>query len=186
MTASEARDRALDAAIAGRRLDQIGFVVPDLELAMEDFSANLGIGPWAIWEYVPPYLGWREYRGRPGSFSMRAAFAGSRPQVELIEPIEGPSIWHEFLEQRGVGIHHLAFFVDSFADTRAKLADLGIEMVMAGGGHGLDGDGAFGYFDAEARFGFVLEAIQHPARRRPPARLHQPVSLDQPESKRLR
>jgi len=158
--------------IAGGTFDQVGFVVPDLEAAMADFIANLAIGPWAVWDYVPPFLPQRELRGRPGTFSMRAGFAGSGPQVELIEPLEGPSVWHEFLAGHGPGIHHLAYYVPSFEEAAAELRELGAELLMWGGGHGLDGDGRFGYFDTERRFGFVLEAIERPARRPPPHRTY--------------
>jgi catechol 2,3-dioxygenase-like lactoylglutathione lyase family enzyme len=157
--------------MTGGTFDQIGIVVPDLDAAMADFTRKLGLGPWAIWDYVPPFLPRREFHGRPGTFSMRAGFAGTGPQVELIEPLEGPSVWHEFLATRGRGIHHLAFFVPSFEQAAAELRQLGAGLLMSGGGHGLDGDGIFGYFDTEPWFGFVVEAIQHPARRPPPSRM---------------
>lgn len=172
-TGHQASDaQTLQGRIAVGTFDQVGFVVPDLDAAMADFSVNLGIGPWAVWDYVPPFLPRRELRGRPGTFSMRAGFAGVGPQIELIEPLDGPSLWHEFLAGRGRGIHHLAFYVPSFEEAAAELRQLGAELLMWGGGHGLDGDGRFGYFDTERRFGFVLEAIERPARRPLPNRVY--------------
>jgi hypothetical protein len=153
--------------IRQRTPDQIGFVVPDLEHAVRSFASDLGIGPWLIWDYSPPVLAWRTYRGGAGTWSMKAAFVGSKPEIELIEPLEGPSTYHDFLASNpNGGVHHLAYVVDSFQETAATLAELGVELIQAGGGHGLDGDGAFGYFDSRRRLGFILEAIQPPARRR--------------------
>ena len=48
------------------------------------------------------------YRGDLGSFSMRIAheFAGET-NLELIEPLDVPNVYHDHLEAHGEGIHHL-------------------------------------------------------------------------------
>ena len=33
-------------------------------------------------------------------------------QLELVQPVEGDSIYHDFLIQHGEGLHHLNFLVD--------------------------------------------------------------------------
>jgi methylmalonyl-CoA/ethylmalonyl-CoA epimerase len=49
------------------------------------------------------------YRDEPG-FAIRIALAGSGPQVELIEPQRGPSIYEEWIAEHGHGRQHGAGF----------------------------------------------------------------------------
>lgn len=151
-----------------RPFDQVGIVVPDLMASVRAYSAMLGVGPWVGWRYDGAFLGWREYRGGPGRYSMQLTVAGESPQLELLEPLEGPSVFSEFLGSHGPGVHHVAYFVPSLADAAGSLAERGFVMVQSAGGHGLDGDGAFGYFDTTAALGLYLECIELPRQRRPP------------------
>ena len=81
---------------------QIGIVVRDLQKAADNYWATLGIGPWMTLRIEPPLLRDVTLRGEPVEASMLAAITQSGSiQVELIEPFEGPSIWKEFLEERG-------------------------------------------------------------------------------------
>ena len=151
-----------------RTFDQIGIVVSNLNQALEAYTDGLGIQPWVGWMYDQHLLTRRSFRGEEGRYTMRLAVHGAKPQVELLEPIDGPSIFHEFLEARGPGLHHIAYFVPSFSAAEARLSRLGFPLVQTGGGHGLAGDGAFGYFDASAALGVYIECIEPPQARRPP------------------
>ena len=42
-------------------------------------------------------------------------------ELDLIQPMEGKTIWSDFLSERGPGIHHLRFNVP-YADYRCKTA----------------------------------------------------------------
>jgi catechol 2,3-dioxygenase-like lactoylglutathione lyase family enzyme len=151
-----------------RTFDQIGIVVTNLDQALEAYTDGLGIEPWIGWMYDEHLLARRSFRGKEGRYTMRLAVHGAHPQVELLEPIDGPSIFHEFLDTRGPGLHHVAYFVPSFSEAEARLSGLGFPMVQSGGGHGVGGDGAFGYFDAGAALGIYIECIEPPKARRPP------------------
>ena len=151
-----------------RTFDQVGIVVSGLNQALEAYTDGLGIAPWVGWMYDQHLLARRSFRGEEGRYTMRLAVHGANPQVELLEPIDGPSIFHEFLEARGPGLHHIAYFVPSFRAAEAHLSGLGFPLVQTGGGHGLAGDGAFGYFDASAALGIYIECIEPPKARRPP------------------
>jgi hypothetical protein len=76
------------------------------------------------------------------------------------------------LAERGHALHHVGIIVDDFAAESARLQKLGITELEAGGGHGLDGDGAFGYFDTVALCGVIVELIEPPARRPAPQRTY--------------
>ena len=87
---------------------QIGIVVKDIKKAVERYWTTLGVGPWRIHRTRPSILREVIVRGKPAVISMRVAFAQSGPvQVELIEPLEGPSIYKEFIAEKGEGLHHI-------------------------------------------------------------------------------
>lgn len=46
----------------------------------------------------------------PGEFSMRqaVAFSENGMHYELIEPLTGPSLYHDFLKLHGEALHHIA------------------------------------------------------------------------------
>lgn len=126
-------------------LDQVGFVVRDLEDGAERFRSLLGVGPWTVWAFEPPDLTERTYRGVPAHFTMRIAVATvGDVMLELVEPGEGPSVHRDFLDDHGEGLHHVACF--SFEDTErvvGTLADAGAPVVQ----RGRFGDATFVYLD---------------------------------------
>ena len=87
------------------------------------------------------------YRGRPGPYRVTIAISPTTPQIELVQPREGPSIYDEWLAERGEGLHHLGFWVDSLTEAAAEFAASGYEAIQTGAGYGLDGDGGYAYFD---------------------------------------
>ena len=85
---------------------------------------------------------------------MRLALAQVGPtQYELIEPIEGPTTYHEYLDEyldaRGEGLHHLSYYVPDIDAEIARMAALGYPLLQSGRGFGVDGDGAYAYFDSD-------------------------------------
>jgi len=154
---------------AALAVDQIGIVVRDLERAMDTYSSMFpALAPWQGWTYGPETLTSSTLRGEEGQFSMRLALAGSGPQIELIEPVAGPSIYREWLDQRGEGLHHVGSWVASLHDGMARLQDAGYELLQSGVGFGQDGTGGFAYFDTITDLGVILEVIEVPRRRRSP------------------
>jgi methylmalonyl-CoA/ethylmalonyl-CoA epimerase len=135
-------------------LDQVGFVVRDLEDGAERFRSFLGVGPWAVWEFEPPALSERTYRGAPAQFTMRIAIATVGDlMLELIEPGDGPSVHRDFLDDHGEGLHHVACF--SFGDTDRvieTMSDAGAPVVQ----RGRFGDSTFTYLDTTDLLNGVL------------------------------
>ena len=139
---------------------QIGIVVADVEQARLRHDALFGSGEWLIVENGPKNMHGLHVRGEPAEFSMRLALRGSGPQLELLQPLEGPDILSEWLERRGEGLHHLGYEVDSVDETIERLARLGYECIQHGYGFGADGSGAFAYFDTERELGYLVEAVE--------------------------
>jgi methylmalonyl-CoA/ethylmalonyl-CoA epimerase len=136
-------------------ISQIGIVVRDLQKEVDHWTA-LGIGPWTIVKMEPPIMREVVLRGKPVDASMMAAIAQSGSiQIELIQPLEGPSIWKEFLENRGGGIHHVQSTVQDPDKMLAAFKEMGIEVLMSG----KIGPNTFYYMDTEPFLGTVYEFI---------------------------
>jgi 4-hydroxyphenylpyruvate dioxygenase-like putative hemolysin len=92
-------------------------------------------------------------------------------QIELVQPLEGNSIFKEFLEKRGEGIHHLKYTVSDPEQVLERLRKEGIEILQSG----KLGQGAFYYLDTESRLGFILElATGQALKLRPPDEIYPP------------
>jgi methylmalonyl-CoA/ethylmalonyl-CoA epimerase len=155
-------------ALVGGGVGQVGIIVPDLEEGLRGYAAIGMIESWSIYTYGPATVPRVEYRGEAGQFSVRIALGGKQPQIELMQPLEGPSIYEEWIAERGYGLHHLGFFVPSLEDAVTAMAGAGFAVLQLGSGYGLDGDGGFAYFDTVEVASVILEAIEVPARRRAP------------------
>src|SRR5829696_433611 len=145
-------------------VDQVAVVVRDLDAAMRRYADQLGIGPWDVYTYGPHRMHTMTLRGenRPYVMKLALAFIGDT-MYELIESLEGPNIYEEFLNTRGEGLHHLGYYVDSIDEAIAEMAAKGYALLQSGRGFGVDGDGAYAYFDTERDLGCIVEAIELPS-----------------------
>jgi catechol 2,3-dioxygenase-like lactoylglutathione lyase family enzyme len=141
---------------------QVGIVVADRDRAVAQYGALLGLTEWRLADFDERSAERMTVRGVETPFTMRLAFAGEDPQIELIEPVAGESIYHEWLGARGEGLHHLAVVVDSIVDAAAAFAHAGFEELQAGFGFAPNGRGGFAYFDTASELGFILEVVEMP------------------------
>ena len=154
-----------------RSIDQVAVVVRDLDAAMERYVTEVGIGPWEVYTYGPHRLSRMTFRGKEQPYVMKLALAMvGNTQYELIEPVEGPTTYHEFLERHGEGLHHLGYYVDDIDAEIARMAALGYPLLQSGRGFGVDGDGAYAYFDSAHGLGCIVEAIVSPRQMPEPER----------------
>jgi catechol 2,3-dioxygenase-like lactoylglutathione lyase family enzyme len=145
---------------------QVGIVVKDLEASLERYWTLLGIGPWKIFTYAPPALREATVHGRRVDYAMRIAVAQAGPtQLELIQPLEGPSIYVEWLERHGEGPHHIQSRVESVEEVLAAFEQLGVGVLMSG----KFGEGEFYYLDTEPLFGVIYEIFRRKSRPAPDA-----------------
>lgn len=153
--------------LRGGGIDQVAFLVEDLKPATELWDALLGTSDWQVFTYSPDNVEQLSYMGEAADFSMRLALTGSNPQIELIQPLYGRSIYSDWIDAHGYGLHHLGFFVDSIDDTTERLRKQGTAIIQSGRNYGVDGDGGFVYFESPTGVECVFEAIETPSRRRP-------------------
>ena len=95
----------------GLAITQVAAVVRDLRSSLEAYHKALGWGPWNVYEHKPPMLHSTELHGKPTEFTMLGAECHAGPIVfELLQPLEGPSIYKEWLDEHGEGLHHVAVY----------------------------------------------------------------------------
>lgn len=136
--------------------NQIAFVVDDVDEGVAWWTSVMGIGPFLMLrdlEYEKSDL-----HGKDMILGLHAAIAYSGDiTIELIQP-KGPSIFEEFRQAGGKGMHHTCVFTDDFAATEAD--------VLARGGKRLQGGringGTIGYYDMGGDQDVILEVAQLP------------------------
>lgn len=140
---------------------QIGVVVADLDKAMRNLSEIFGIGPFRFLDWPPPGREGiqRYYHGQPAEFTARMAFTelGS-VELELIQPMEGKSIWADFLRERGEGIHHIRFNVDEIETVQEYLNSH--EILPAQSGEGIRTGTVWMNFASQDKVGFIVEVMK--------------------------
>jgi len=152
---------------------QICILVPDIEKAVEIWWKRFGIGPWHLYTYGKPLVKRMTRHGKPCEYKMKIALSYiGKMRIELIEPLEGDTVYKEFIEDHGYGVHHLGVLTDDMKGSLKNAESAGIAMTMDGAGFGPDDDGHYAYLDTEKLIGTTIEFIERPKRRNPPERIY--------------
>src|SRR4026207_1791528 len=147
----------LPVGMAGLRypITQISLAVRDLDATMEQYYRAFGWAPWQGFNHVKPVHHPTEPRGQQGDYSLRGAevYVGSL-NFELLQPLEGPNLWSEFIDRRGEGGASIATMFhereDGDAVKHAFKERFGIDVIMkAEIGDHIE----YYYLDTEERFG---------------------------------
>ena len=133
---------------------QVSVVVPDLEAAMRIYVDDYGIGPWDVYEFNPGNVEGMHERGRPVQRSWRLALAKvGEVQWELVQPLDGKSVYAQFLAEHGPGVHHVGVAVRDYQGTIEELAERGHEVLLGGTYNGV----TFSYLSTDRDLGVVTE-----------------------------
>ena len=140
-------------------INQIAFVVHDIEQASEAFAKLLGL-PKPIWFLT----GDREvskvvFRGQPTDSRSKLVFLNTPTvQIELIEPNQEPGTMREFLDTVGEGIHHVAFDVDSIKEKLPIFEENGYPLLQSG--EFTSSDGRYVYVDTLKSHKTLMELLE--------------------------
>jgi methylmalonyl-CoA/ethylmalonyl-CoA epimerase len=133
---------------------QVALVVRDLELAMETYVRNYGIGPWDVYEFNPGTVSDLHEAGRPVERAWRLAIAKvGQVQWELVQPLDDDSVYARFLEEHGPGVHHIGVGVRDYEATLAELGERGHDVVLGGEYNGI----SFSYLSTDRDLGVITE-----------------------------
>jgi 4-hydroxyphenylpyruvate dioxygenase-like putative hemolysin len=142
----------------GMRITQVAVVVKNLRKTMENYNKVMGWGPWSVYEHKPPVLHHTEVRGKPVLYTMLGAEVHCNPiDFEILQPLTGPSIYKEFLEEKGEGLHHVSV-VNAADDVHRALSDFkkqGIEVLMSGRLNDIE----FYYMDTDPVLKMIAETV---------------------------
>ncbi len=137
---------------------QVALVVRDIEATARAYADVLQVDLPEITETGPREETHTVYRGETTDARAKLAFFHMGPiDLELIEPIGGPSTWADHLENHGEGLHHIAFTIEGMDGVLAYLEGKGMRTIQRGDYEG----GRYGYVDAEDSLKLVLELLEN-------------------------
>ncbi|MEJ2009313.1 MAG: VOC family protein [Acidobacteriota bacterium] len=143
---------------------QIGWVVKDLD-SVVNYWQTLGlknIRRAGVMDFPDV-----TYRGKKTPLKLKMAFGDiGGVQIEWIQPVEGHSVYNEFLSTHGDGVHHLAYQMPSPAVMEEQIQYFktrGVGVVQSGTWKGQEGGGRFAYLDtAPEGGGITIELVYNP------------------------
>jgi len=142
--------------ITGNEISSVGIVVEDVINTAKWYSKIFGVGPWFFFDYTPKHM---MLNGRPveeNESCVRTAVAHlGKLEIELLQPLYGPSTIREYLETHGGGVHHFSLgAVENYASVVAYFENHGSVVET----QGRLGDGTpFSYIDMQRQLGAVFK-----------------------------
>jgi glyoxalase/bleomycin resistance protein/dioxygenase superfamily protein len=142
-------------------LIEICIVTRDHQRTMEGL-VRLGIGPWRIYTFDSRTVAERTYDGAEADWAIKVCFADVRDlAVEIMQPLHGPSIFQEYLDEHGEGIHHVAFDLGGqpWPERVTEFAERGFSVRQSGR---FADQNTFAFFDTEAATSTTFETYDIP------------------------
>jgi catechol 2,3-dioxygenase-like lactoylglutathione lyase family enzyme len=142
-------------------LTQVCIIVRDVEASTARYAEILGI------DMSPNFQTTRlhdhthaTYYGQPTDARAKlSALDIGHLQFELLQPLDPPSSWGDFLDQHGEGIHHVAFFVPKADVVAASFKEYGYTVTQQGLFTGQTG--TYTYLDTDKDLAVVVELLEH-------------------------
>lgn len=116
-------------SVMDRPIDQIGYLVADMDASIERWITHMGVGPWTVFRNVA--LEGR-YRGERCAVTMDVGLAyQGEIQIELIKITNHePSPYRDKTGHSIVGIHHVAWVVDDLDAAVARATARGLTIAF--------------------------------------------------------
>jgi methylmalonyl-CoA/ethylmalonyl-CoA epimerase len=102
-------------------LDHVAVVVRDMEQAIKHYRQ---VGLEVV---IPPEI--KTYEGNIISQFKVCFMQNPAIRLEINQPMEGQTLFSEFLDAHGEGVNHIQFRVDDLHKEKAKLVNLGIPVI---------------------------------------------------------
>jgi methylmalonyl-CoA/ethylmalonyl-CoA epimerase len=129
------------------QIDHIGFAVRDIEEAVAFYSRTFGVTEWERIEM-------------PERAMRVAATRMGESLLELIAPTSEEASFAKFLNERGPGMHHVAYRVDDIKAALAELAAKGIRLIDEEPRLGLHNT-LVAFLHPKSTMGVLVELVQH-------------------------
>lgn len=141
---------------------QIGYVYEDLQQGIRWQMDTLGTGPWYIADSFRMPL--QKYRGveTPDlDVAVAFSFLGDMMYELVVQNDGGPSVYRDTMEERGCGLHHIAYFTREFDSESRRLLDRGYAPAFEVTTGPELGCKRVTYFDTRQHLGVMLELCEH-------------------------
>ncbi|MCL2050252.1 MAG: VOC family protein [Lachnospiraceae bacterium] len=152
----------MESIIGTRKLTQVALIVKDMEKSKAQFAKFLGVP-------VPPHFPGGDfavtqtnYLGKPAPDAdcLLAFFEiGDGVSIELIQPNGVASVWQDFLDEKGEGLHHIAFNVKGMESIILSCEEFGMKFLQKGN-YG-DGSGCYSYLEGGAGMPLIVEFLEN-------------------------
>jgi methylmalonyl-CoA/ethylmalonyl-CoA epimerase len=145
-------------ALGSHAIVQVGLIVRDIEKTSRAYADVFGmdIPQWFMTD--PEDKAHTRYHDAPTEAQAKLAFFDMGGlQLELIEPVGGPSTWQEYLETHGEGVHHIAFRIKGMDEQISLLDSKGMPPVQRGDYTG----GRYAYVDGTSQLKVILELLEN-------------------------
>ena len=108
-------NKELEAYNKNRKIWQVCAITDDLEATLQQWVDRLKIGPWKVRSFNNENMDWMylEHGKRGGKkveepWEMRIAITMVGDfEIEVIQPVKGPTIYQDWLDRHGPGLHHI-------------------------------------------------------------------------------
>ena len=147
--------------IGTTKLTQVALIVKDIEKTKTRLAEFFGVT-------VPPHFSGGDYEvtqtnylGKPvpDADCFLAFFdVGDGVQLELIQPNGAASVWQDFLDEKGEGLHHIAFNVKGMESIIISCEDFGMKFLQKGN-YG-DGSGCYSYLEGGEGMPLIMEFLE--------------------------
>lgn len=134
---------------------QNGYVVHDIEAAMQYWTETLGVGPFFYFEKAPVHD--FRYGDEASDIDVSIALANSGDlQIELIQQRnKAPSMYLDFLDLGYEGLQHIAYWSENYDHDLISCLEHGFKVGQSGWSGAPDG--RFVYFQSQGHGGTVVE-----------------------------
>ncbi|MBX3596531.1 MAG: VOC family protein [Rhizobiaceae bacterium] len=140
---------------------QVCIVTADYKRTVQGML-RAGIGPWTTYTFDSTSCTQLRYYDQPADFAMKLCFATTGSMIwEIIQPLKGPCVQQDFLDQHGEGIHHVAFDCNnvSWEEKVAGFEKGGFKLIQSGRWLDLT---PWGYFSTEDATSTTFEVWSNP------------------------
>jgi catechol 2,3-dioxygenase-like lactoylglutathione lyase family enzyme len=136
--------------------NHIGVVVKNADTTVRMFCDLLGASPGDIFDYSTTKD--TVLIGEPFSLRIGVVKLGT-VTFEFLQPVAGRSIWADFLQKSGEGLHHMAFTVSDWDNKLSYLKNSGATLLAGASVEQFDGK-RWAYLDMKTVGSLVIEIME--------------------------
>lgn len=140
-----------------KKVAQVAVIVKDIEKVSVAYAELFNMEVPPVVETSSPPENPTKYKGELTNARAKLAFFNlDNIQLELIQPVGESSTWHDYLENTGEGLHHIAFWITGMDEHVKLFKENSMPEVQSGGWDG----GEYSYIDATEKLGLIIELLE--------------------------